>query len=154
MGEMTSAEKRAAALMKILKEKIPTGVDLPSRYEERIAKAIADHANEVYNERARCLSGMARFAQEMGMPCGMGRHPDEEPWDEDWRFIVFIDLPTGQVSWHIHDSELHLFHFLPAYEGKWDGHTTREKYDRLDRFTRYDFKKADEERARKASGEV
>lgn len=47
----------------------------------------------------------------------------------------FIDHtpPGSQVSWHIHDSELQLFEGLPFYPGKWDGHTTPEKYDRVAR---------------------
>lgn len=45
---------------------------------------------------------------------------------------VFIDLPTGQVSWHVHDSELALFDFLPTSDQRcWDGHSTDEKYERL-----------------------
>lgn len=38
------------------------------------------------------------------------------------------------MSWHIHSSELPVFAHLPN-DGryKWDGHTTAEKYERLDR---------------------
>ena len=52
-------------------------------------------------------------------------------WDEAWHGCVYIDLPTGQASWHFHDSEAHLFAHLPPYDGEWDGHTTEEKYERL-----------------------
>lgn len=52
-------------------------------------------------------------------------------WSDDWHGCVYIDLPTGQVSWHFHDSHAHLFAHLPPYAGKWDGHTTDEKYARL-----------------------
>ena len=44
---------------------------------------------------------------------------------------MFIDLPTGQASWHYHDREAHLFAGLPPYTKPWDGHTTPEKYERL-----------------------
>jgi hypothetical protein len=52
-------------------------------------------------------------------------------WDEAWHGCVYIDLPTGQASWHFHDSEAHLFTHLLSYDGEWDGHTTEEKYERL-----------------------
>jgi len=54
-----------------------------------------------------------------------------EGWSEDWHSCVYIDLPTGQASWHYHDSQAYLFADLPAYTGKWDGHTTEEKYSRI-----------------------
>ena len=37
--------------------------------------------------------------------------------------VAFIELPTGQVSWHI-----------KAHSKPWDGHTTEEKYARTARF--------------------
>lgn len=52
-------------------------------------------------------------------------------WDPEWHGCVYIDLPTGQVSWHYHDSQEHLFKHLPPYQGEWDGHTTDEKYQRV-----------------------
>lgn len=56
----------------------------------------------------------------------------DTPYEYDWRWIVFIDLPAGQVCWHIHDSELPLFMHLPRNTGrKWDGHDHEEKYRRV-----------------------
>ena len=54
-------------------------------------------------------------------------------WDEAWHGCVYIDLPTGQASWHFHDSEAYLFAYLPPYDGEWDGHSTEEKYERIAR---------------------
>ncbi len=75
-----------------------------------------------------CVAFIARMAVVMGWRVGMARHEGE--WEDDWRWIVYIDLPAGQVSWHIHDSEREWFN-LPDYPGVWDGHTTEEKYARL-----------------------
>lgn len=41
---------------------------------------------------------------------------------------------TSQVSWHFHDSERHLLDGLPAYAGRWDGHTATEKYIRVNAY--------------------
>ncbi|NEQ28491.1 MAG: hypothetical protein F6K28_57865, partial [Microcoleus sp. SIO2G3] len=63
------------------------------------------------------------------------RHPEEEDWDDDWRWIVAIKLsPLGWLTWHIHDSEMYLFDWLPRGENKWDGHDTSAEYQRLEAF--------------------
>lgn len=90
--------------------------------------------NEVYRERNRCIAALSRLALDRGWPAGIARHkPEPDPnWDPDWTTVVLIDLPTGQVSWHVHDSDRALFAHLPDYAGEWDGHTTAQKYERLE----------------------
>lgn len=68
-------------------------------------------------------------------PSYLARHPEEDKnWDDDWRWIVFVDAPTGQLSWHIHDNEFKKFSHLPQGKNEWDGHTTTEKYNRLRKY--------------------
>lgn len=66
----------------------------------------------------------------------MEKHPEsDESWDDDWRNIVFIQLPTGQASWHIHDSEYNRFKLvIKKFKtgNSWDGHTTEQKYERVE----------------------
>jgi hypothetical protein len=52
-------------------------------------------------------------------------------WSDDWHGCVYITLPTGQVSWHFHDSQAHLFAGLQTGTETWDGHDTPEKYRRV-----------------------
>lgn len=54
-------------------------------------------------------------ARSAGLAAGVRLDPTEPAWP-----VVFIELPTGQVSWH-----------LPHHAQSWDGHTTEEKYDRI-----------------------
>lgn len=63
------------------------------------------------------------------LPAGVGHDPtDPHP------VVVYIELPdAGQLSWHLPDDGRH--QGLPAYPQPWDGHTTREKYARIDLFT-------------------
>jgi hypothetical protein len=61
-------------------------------------------------------------------PSHLARHPEQEQWEEDWRWIVCIHTPAGQMTWHIHDSEHGLFQHLEQGDNDWDGHTTEEKY--------------------------
>lgn len=55
------------------------------------------------------------IAAELGYIVGIALDPAEPKWP-----VVYIELPTGQVSWH-----------MPAYGGEYDGHTTPEKYQRI-----------------------
>lgn len=54
-----------------------------------------------------------------------------EGWSEDWHGCVYIELPTGQVSWHFHDTHAPLFAHVPEGSAQWDGHTTEQKYERV-----------------------
>jgi hypothetical protein len=83
-----------------------------------------------YAERDQCVALIARMALKLGYPAWLGRHEGAD-WDDDWRTIVFVQLPAGQVSWHIHDSELPMFRGLVASGPAWDGHSTEEKYRRV-----------------------
>lgn len=119
--------------------------DLYRETEERRCQALSEREaaeaerdalratkNDAYHERDQCVALIARMARALGCPVGTTRHPDSDTsWEDDWRTIVFIELPSGQVSWHFHDSEKDLVADLPAYEPSWDGHTTQEKYRRV-----------------------
>lgn len=82
----------------------------------------------VYLERNTLVALLARM-----FPSGLRSTTVEnaENWDPEWRNCVYIDLPTGQVSWHYHDREHPLFAGLGAYTKPWDGHTTERKYERI-----------------------
>lgn len=58
-----------------------------------------------------------------------------DPGAPDWP-VLFVDLPTGQVSWHIAPRDIDLFKHVTVGTGTWDGHTIDEKYERLDAHTR------------------
>jgi hypothetical protein len=98
----------------------------------------ADLALEVdtaYRERNALVAALARH-----YPSGI-RKTDIPGWDPCWHNCVFIDTQEGQMSWHYHDSDARLFAGLPPYEKPWDGHTTPEKYERLNRLARIDWNK-------------
>ena len=82
-------------------------------------------SDQAYTERNRLVAFLARL-----YPSGL-KKTDIEGWDPEWHNCVFIDTPFGQMSWHYHDDDAHLFSGLPPYQGEWDGHSTEEKYRRL-----------------------
>ncbi len=93
--------------------------------KDAIAELVAQK-NGAYSERNKLVAALSKL-----FPASLERHEGVE-WEDDWRWVVFMDLPTGQVSWHLHDSELPQFAHLPQNRGrKWDGHTTEQKYARL-----------------------
>jgi hypothetical protein len=95
----------------------------------------------VYRERNLLLAMLAEAVRhtDVRMQAGLlsayrALHPVEDTaWDAEWRNLVVLDMQeTGQMSWHIHDSELPNFEKLPfRADYRWDGHTTEEKYQRL-----------------------
>lgn len=58
------------------------------------------------------------LAQDSGLEAGIRLDSKESDWP-----VVFIELPTGQVSWHV-----------PQHIKDWDGHDTITKYERVDAF--------------------
>jgi len=97
-------------------------------------EALERAKDQAFRERNRLIALLAHL-----YPSCLERHPeDDTEWEDDWRWIVFIHHPEGQLSWHIHDSELPLFDHVPRGIGnvKWDGHTIEEKYARIERAIR------------------
>lgn len=83
--------------------------------------------DSVYRERAHLVAHLAA-----SYPSTIGLTDPAEP---DWA-VVTIELPTGQVSWHVSPDDYDLFkHVERSLDAVWDGHTTEEKYARLDRLT-------------------
>lgn len=95
-------------------------------------RAVAyEHISQlVYTERARLVAYLASV-----YPSRIG--PDTADPTSSW-YVVTIETPFGQMSWHISDEDRldrHLFdHVRPTLPGDppWDGHTTEQKYERLE----------------------
>ena len=96
--------------------------------------------NQAYSERNKILAAFAWLIQNKGckFPCRvfLAHHPDtDESWEDDWRNILVIQPYNDQMAWHIHDSEMPLFHGIHQNLGYvWDGHTTEQKYQLLIRY--------------------
>lgn len=79
---------------------------------------------EAYFDRNMAVQVLTKMANQLGYNIGI---KDDPEWP-----ILYIDLPTGQVSWHIPRNEL--IGTYPKYTGKWDGHDVEEKRNRLIKF--------------------
>lgn len=83
--------------------------------------------DSVYRERAHLLAHLAAVYDA---------HFETDDQELDWP-VLHIDFPTGQCCWHINVDDLDLFtHVLVRGGNTWDGHTTEEKYQRVDHATR------------------
>lgn len=76
----------------------------------KVAKDQASH------ERATLVALLARL-----YPSGV-RPTEIEGRDPEWNHCCYIDLPTGQIRFHYHDDDAHLFQGLPPYTKPYDGH--------------------------------
>jgi hypothetical protein len=75
-----------------------------------------------YRARNGAIEAAIGVAGMLGLKAGYGVNgcADCGAGNLDYPLIGYIELPTGQVSWH-----------LPEFDGEWDGHTSEQKYDRI-----------------------
>lgn len=58
---------------------------------------------------------------------------------QGWENVIYIEIPTGQVSWHFPEHEKYLFAMHDSIsdddtEYVWDGHGVEIKYRRIQDF--------------------
>lgn len=79
----------------------------------------------IYRERAHLVAHLAAIYPSSWKDSG------EPGWP-----LVFIDLPTGQCAWHVAEADMDLFSHVQPGSASWDGHSTEEKYQRIDEHTK------------------
>lgn len=95
----------------------------------RIVRQLATQKHAAYTERNQLVAFMSRL-----YPAHLSQHPEsDKEWQDEWRWIVCIHSPAGQLTWHIHISEKKWFNHLKEKPDHWDKHTTPQKYARLRR---------------------
>ncbi len=72
-----------------------------------------------YEHRAIAIHEAIALALQVGYVAGIRIDPDQPEWP-----VALIELPTGQVSWH-----------LKGHLQKWDGHSNETKQARMLRFS-------------------
>lgn len=86
---------------------------MESQLKTCLMKAVDNDTN--YDVRYGLVLEIMCLANKMGYPNGVRIDESEPEWP-----VFYIELPTGQVSWH-----------MPAHKHIWDGHTTEEKFQRI-----------------------
>lgn len=90
--------------------------------------------NDTYRERNMCIAALANLLYDIALPgfrVYVSEHEGDD-WEDDWRTVLVIQKDSIQMTWHFHDSEKYLLLRLPKMSSYyWDGHDTKEKYNRL-----------------------
>jgi hypothetical protein len=79
-----------------------------------VLRFIAAHDTD-YDARYPAVWRALSLALDCGLAAGVRIDPAEPEWP-----VVYIELPTGQVSWH-----------MPQHTTDWDEHGTDAKYERI-----------------------
>jgi hypothetical protein len=87
----------------------------------------SDSLGEAYFDRNQAAMALAKLAQTHGMKVGWHFDKNEPDWP-----VLIIDLPTGQVLWHLPKEEA--IGNFPVYDKAWDGHDLEEKRQRMEAF--------------------
>ena len=99
-------------------------IEMVGLLQDRVLE-LTSQKNSAFAERYLLVAALSKR-----FPGGLARHVDDGR-TVLLRDVVYLDLPTGQVSWHLLSSQLPWFSHLKPYEGEWDGHDKRERYRRL-----------------------
>jgi hypothetical protein len=85
---------------------------------------------DVYEDRNTLVEAFAHAAHSLGFEACYYVH-------DEWAVIV-VELPTGQVSWHVRPDPSNIPDWLPERDGEhvFDGHSRDEKNERLRQFAR------------------
>jgi hypothetical protein len=91
-------------------------------HDKHLAQALVEieHHDTDYDVRYLLVFRAAALALQAGYAAGIRIDPAEPAWP-----VVYIELPAGQVSWH-----------MPQHPVEWDTHDTAEKYRRIRQFVR------------------
>ena len=95
-------------------------LDAPSMSSLKLQLRVIEMNDQNYEMRNKLVMTAVAMAVWLGLDAGFRVDPTEPEWP-----VAFIQLPTGQVSWH-----------LPQFQMAWDGHSTEEKYQRVNEFIR------------------
>lgn len=71
-----------------------------------------------YEVRKFLVYKLVYLAQHLEFEAGFRIDPADPKWP-----VAYIELPTGQVSWH-----------MPEHKRAWDNHTTPDKFKRINEY--------------------
>lgn len=102
--------------------------------------------DDVYYERNLLAIGFIAAIRDakdaVGLEVNCGWWPDTDDVNEEEWAVVWIDLGTGQVGWHVPEEMIP--GWLPKKDPEYDGYTTEEKNDRIKKLLRIDMGAGDE----------
>lgn len=89
-------------------------------------KELHNQKNAAYGERTRLAGLLAALYRDSGIGIDHA-----VPENKDFRKVIFINLPTGQISFHCSDRDYQYLLQLPKYKGSYDGHDKQAVLTRI-----------------------
>lgn len=126
----TARAETGASMLTAFRNAVAKAEKSESRAEELrvLAEGLAIQKDGAYAERNELGVLVATMARTLGLTAGQRLDDSAE---EGWKTLVMVRLPTGQVSWHLPDSEQTLADGLPVISLPWDRHTKKEARQRI-----------------------
>lgn len=110
----------------VLAEKVLLSVKLAEQTEA---------TDKAYTQRAIVAIAFANTVLANGGSAGVGTD-DREDQPSNWRVVLYVDTPAGQLSWHIAPSDQYMLDGLPQYTKPWDGTFNSSNTDFYKEFTK------------------
>ena len=104
---------------------LKTALQLAQKQAKETEQTLDHLKGQAYADRNLLVLLAADLAQDVGWRVGWKIDLDEPDW-----LLIFINLPTGQLSWHIPKDDLPEGIF-EMFADEWDGHSTEEKNRRI-----------------------
>ena len=95
---------------------------------DELKKFESNTLEEAYFDRNQVVLAFAKMCAENGLKVGW--NSEKQP---DWP-VLLIDLPTGQVSWHIPREMAEPYEIFAVHPMDWDGHDLQQKRERMNAF--------------------
>jgi len=126
LERLASQQRIRATLSETVRAALELGISILQQDTETSDKKLeSDTLQEAYLDRNQAVQLVAILAKLVGYPVGMKR-------DDAWP-IIYIQLPTGQVSWHLPLSQVRVAKIADD-EFSWDGHSLDEKRQRIEQY--------------------
>jgi hypothetical protein len=89
--------------------------------------------SELYETRCALTAALLNTLHKSGVEtCKSWRHSDGKPCFGGGWFVVFANIPTGQISFHYPEKDWDKFNIPERSTGyEWDGHDTKDVLERL-----------------------
>lgn len=99
----------------------------PSRSSNKLCVNDAER-EQLYYKRNTLVKKAVYLARESGYKAGYVLHTPFEDiisgiWEPEWSIVALIELPTGQITWHMDSRGL-----------QYDGHSDSQKWERVSVF--------------------
>lgn len=93
-----------------------------------LVNTLSREKQTAFHDRAVILSLVARLGQHLGLAVGLLNDPNAP---EGYQMRLVLELPSGQVSWHLPDEALSFFDDIGTCTGPYAEQPTTQEWERI-----------------------